>query len=121
MKYAVDRIEEEIAILESIKDGIKKLSHLSEQIYVRTPEPFSWLFFIYAKNQLVNYHFTSNPLDVIRKSNNSTIKKIIRLMFFFPEYYLICISAFFNSKSLKSKGISILFNIFLKHFFVLLN
>ncbi|MBW9353358.1 glycosyltransferase family 4 protein [Citrobacter sp. EC_71] len=92
-----------------IKDGIKKLSHLSEQIYVRTPEPFSWLFLIYAKNKLVNYHFTSNPLDVIRKSNNSTIKKIIRLMFFFPEYYLICISAFFNSAS--CNGPSVLKNI----------
>ena len=30
MKYAVDRIEEEIAILESIKDGIKKEVLLSE-------------------------------------------------------------------------------------------
>jgi hypothetical protein len=30
MKYAVDRIEEEIAILESIEDGIKKEVLLSE-------------------------------------------------------------------------------------------
>ncbi|WP_420065403.1 glycosyltransferase family 4 protein [Pectobacterium colocasium] len=92
----------------AIAGGIKELLNRTKFIYVRTPEPFSWLFFIFKnKHHVINYHFTSNPIDLIkRKYKNHFFKKIIILSIFYFEFYLICISAYFCRSS--SNGPSVI-------------
>ncbi|POE18285.1 glycosyltransferase family 4 protein [Pectobacterium odoriferum] len=77
--------------------GIKRLLATSRNIYVRTPEPFGWLFSILKnrKYHLINYHFTSNPIEVIRnKEGISKMKKKIMHAFFYPEYIANCFAAY---------------------------
>lgn len=90
-----------------IIDGIKKLSKVSNLIYVRTPEPFAWSFLFFTKGKVVNYHFASNPIDVIKKSNStSLLSRMLRVSVFYPEYLFICISA--SIKSVTCNGPSVL-------------
>ncbi|MCW2481847.1 glycosyltransferase family 4 protein [Candidatus Symbiopectobacterium sp. NZEC135] len=95
-----------IKYFKEIKNGIKELQAVSSFIYVRTPEPFSWLLMNH-KTTSVNYHFTSNPIQVIKNKKISKFKKVILLMLFYPEYLLTCFSAYFslcssNGDSVKS-------------------
>ncbi|MCL6327001.1 glycosyltransferase [Pectobacterium polaris] len=76
---------------------IKSLLELSDFIYVRTPEPFCWAFSIMkSKKHIVNYHFTSNPIEVIKNNDSiSFFKKKMMILIFYPEYMLYCIAAYF--------------------------
>ncbi|WP_080762784.1 glycosyltransferase family 4 protein [Pectobacterium brasiliense] len=81
----------------SILMGVRKLLSASKNIYVRTPEPFGWLFSVLKnkKYHLINYHFTSNPIEVIKnKEGMSEIKKKAMLALFYPEYLANCFSAY---------------------------
>ena len=72
--------------------GMKILVSKSDFIYVKTPEPFSWYFSFFKSNKKINYHFVSNPLEVILK-RKGFFKKTFTYLLFLPEYYLICIAA----------------------------
>ncbi|EKK4083222.1 glycosyltransferase family 4 protein [Cronobacter dublinensis] len=90
--------------------SLKKLARLSSRVYVRTPEPFSWLLIFFSKDKAVNYHFTSNPLQVIKNNaNGSLLKKLIRYCIFYPEFILTCIAAF--AKQCSCNGPSVLKNV----------
>lgn len=90
--------------------NIEKLARLCEKIYVRTPEPFSWLLIFFSKGKAVNYHFTSNPLQVIKNNKDvGLFKKLIRYCIFYPEFILTCIAAFV--KECSCNGPSVLKNV----------
>ncbi|WP_189645123.1 glycosyltransferase family 4 protein [Pectobacterium aquaticum] len=77
--------------------GVKRLLATSRNIYVRTPEPFGWLFSVLKNREyhLINYHFTSNPIEVIKnKEGVSKTKKRFMLAFFYPEYIANCFAAY---------------------------
>lgn len=78
----------------TIKKGIQELCSKVTHVYTRTPEPFSWLLGIYKKNTVINYHFTSNPIEIIRNEFKSNkIKALLKFAIFYPEYLAICFSA----------------------------
>lgn len=88
--------------------SIKNLTSKVDVVYVRTPEPFSWVFTFFKKDKIINYHFVSNPLEVLLKKKKS-LKKYLTYILFLPEYYLTCIAAYFNFTS--ANGPSVLLNI----------
>lgn len=90
--------------------GIKHLLSISDYIYLRTPEPFSWFAAILRKDQILNYHFTSNPMQVLKgRMKVNFLRNLFKIILFYPEYYLICISAYFNQCS--ANGNSVLDNV----------
>lgn len=81
--------------------GIKKLVKKSDFIYIRVPEPFSWLAAIiklFYKTRL-HYHYVSVPLDVIDSYKAPKIVKIIKKIIYLPEYYLSALASYFNNVS----------------------
>lgn len=90
-----------------ILSGIKKLTSLVNCVYIRTPEPFSWAFSLFRNKKNINYHFISNPLDVILKKKSR--KKYITYLAFLPEYYITCFAAYINNCS--CNGPSVLNNV----------
>ncbi|EGR0199564.1 glycosyltransferase family 4 protein [Vibrio alginolyticus] len=94
----------------SIWNGMKELLSVSDFVYLRTPEPFSWFAAILKKDQVLNYHFTSNPLEVLRgRMKDDFLKNLFKILIFYPEYFLISLSAYFNSCS--ANGSSVLKNV----------
>lgn len=88
-------------ILFSIYNLYKK----SDFIYIRVPEPFCWFFAFlnFFKNKKIHYHYVSFPIEVI--NSYTGIKKILKKILYYPEYYLTAIAAFFNKSScLGEKG-----------------
>lgn len=86
--------------------GIKKLVKMSDFIYIRVPEPFSWFATIiksFYKTKL-HYHYVSFPLDVMDSSKEIRIIKIVKKIIYLPEYYLTALAALFNSTSCLSKN-----------------
>ena len=81
----------------------KKILHVSKKadfFYIRTFEPFSWIFSLIKSNSIINYHFISNPFEAIWGNyNDSVIKKIVRSILFFPEFLFICVAAYFNQST----------------------
>lgn len=94
-----------------IYKGIKSLLSFSEFVYIRTPEPFSWLVLLFSRrNKIINFHYASNPLQVIiSNTKQNIILRYIKYSIFLPEFYLISIAAYFCSVS--SNGKSVLGNI----------
>lgn len=90
-----------------IARSLKELVNNNDFIYTRTPEPFSWLLAVYKKvsklDLTINYHFTSNPLELI--SRRKGLKNKILIFFFYPEYYTQCMAAYFNSCSTNGSSI----------------
>ncbi|EKS6533943.1 glycosyltransferase family 4 protein [Enterobacter hormaechei] len=83
-----------------ITKGVKELCNKAELIYIRTPEPLCWLFTLFKRNNIINHHFTSNPLEVILNQSSSTVlKKYVKYCMFLPEYYLSACSAYINNAS----------------------
>ncbi|MEZ9345019.1 glycosyltransferase [Vibrio cyclitrophicus] len=96
--------------ISSIWKGIKELLSSSDYLYIRTPEPFSWFAAILKKEQVLNYHFTSNPLEVLKgRMKDDYFSNILKIIVFYPEYILISISAYFNNCS--ANGSSVIKNI----------
>ncbi|GEM_PF-4919593 len=82
----------------SIAKTFWKVSSKLDFIYVRTPEPFSWLVRVFNRAGKVNYHFASNPLDVILRDDRLVkSKRYVKLTAFYPEYFLICLAAYFGT------------------------
>ncbi|HHQ4774354.1 TPA: glycosyltransferase family 4 protein [Aeromonas veronii] len=82
-----------------IYSGVKRAYDSAEFFYIRTPEPFSWLFGMhnFLGHKVMNYHVASNPLNVIwGDKQKSCLSRSIRYGFFLPEYFLIMFSAYFN-------------------------
>ncbi|MCP1601235.1 glycosyltransferase involved in cell wall biosynthesis [Aeromonas caviae] len=82
-----------------IYSGVKRAYGSAEFFYIRTPEPFSWLFGMHnlLGRKVINYHVASNPLNVIwGDKQKSYLSRAIRYGFFLPEYFFIMISAYFN-------------------------
>ncbi len=91
-----------------IVKAMKALFDSCSHIYVRTPEPLSWLFgiFNYRKTRVINYHFTSNPLQVLLCNNSiGFINRYSKLLVFLPEYMLTCLAARFNKCSANGDSI----------------
>ncbi|MBY3790483.1 glycosyltransferase family 4 protein [Photobacterium carnosum] len=101
----------------NISKGILKLISQSDFIYARTPEPFSWILGVLKKkHQVINYHFVSNPLQVIdADKKNNKIKWLFKRVLFMPEFYMICIASALNKST--ANGPSVICNIpfFLKN------
>lgn len=79
--------------------GIKKAYKAADFFYIRTPEPFSWLFGVLNLffHKTLNYHVASNPLEVIwSNKKNGFFKRVVKFSAFYPEYLAIMISAYFN-------------------------
>ncbi|PST85896.1 hypothetical protein C9I86_16810 [Photobacterium sp. NCIMB 13483] len=100
----------------AIKNGIKDLCNKADYIYIRTPEPFSWMFNLYKNKSKLNYHFTSNPIEVIKSGfRNAKVKTIAKLFLFYPEYYIICLSARLNQCSANGDSVINDLPLFLKN------
>jgi glycosyltransferase involved in cell wall biosynthesis len=94
----------------SIFRGCKKLLSHSEFIYIRTPEPFGWLFSVLKNKHVLNYHFTSNPLELIKMGmKDKLFLNLTRYFMFYPEFLLLCIAA--NMNKCTANGNSVLGNI----------
>lgn len=90
--------------------GIGILLQKSDVIYLRTPEPFGWFAALRKNNQILNYHFTSNPLELIKRrfrENFST--NLLKYILFYPEFLCICLAAKFNKCS--ANGPSVINNV----------
>lgn len=81
--------------------GMKALVEKTSSIYIKTPDPFCWLFaFFKKKGQSINYHFVSNPIEVIvNDDKRAKYAKLLRLCIYYPEFILTCLAASFNSVS----------------------
>ncbi|ELA8064157.1 glycosyltransferase [Vibrio parahaemolyticus] len=78
----------------------RRLNLSSDFIYVRTFEPFAWLFGILDKKSNLAYHIISNPISsIMTKKGELLLKKILKCVIFFPEYLLTLIVASRNSFS----------------------
>ncbi|MFV7759051.1 glycosyltransferase family 4 protein [Shewanella algae] len=78
-------------------------------IYVRTPEPFSWILPFLAPKIRINYHFTSNPFQVIFSQESPFFKKALKSILFYPEFKLITLAAWF--KECSANGSSVIRNV----------
>jgi len=95
----------------SIVKGFNLLINKCDFIYIRTPEPFSWIASL-LKNKTVtlNYHYSSNPIEVILNDDKKPyFIKLLKVLMFFPEFYLISFAAYFNNAS--ANGPSVIQNI----------
>jgi len=91
----------------TISRGIVRLVRRSDFVYIRTPEPFSWVAALVPKKKsILNYHYASNPMEVIfNDSRSSMARKFFRSLAFAPECFFISISAFFNKSSANGKSV----------------
>ncbi|WP_187268338.1 glycosyltransferase [Aeromonas hydrophila] len=94
----IGALKHSIKIVKAMKGLFDNCSH----IYVRTPEPLSWLFgvFNYKNTRSINYHFTSNPLQVLLCNNSiGWMRRYLKLLVFLPEYLFTCLAAKYNKCS----------------------
>ncbi|MFQ1907873.1 glycosyltransferase family 4 protein [Aeromonas veronii] len=85
-----------------IASCIKKAYRTAEFFYIRTPEPFAWLFGVWNVfgHKTLNYHVVSNPLEVIwSNKKNRFLNRVLKFSTFYPEYLAVMISAYFNKIS----------------------
>ncbi|MCG9559367.1 glycosyltransferase [Vibrio kanaloae] len=75
--------------------------------YIRSPEPFNWLFAIFLKNNThLVYHFMSNPIEAINNNqSDSSIVKIFKKFIYYPELLLTCFAGRRNKISCNGKGL----------------
>ncbi|GAB1440032.1 hypothetical protein MASR2M36_28140 [Providencia sp.] len=93
-----------------ITKSIKLLCKMTNRIYIKTPEPFCWFFVFFKKDKIINYHFVSNPLQVILNNKNKNfLSRISRFLLYLPEYILTCISAYLCNSS--ANGNSVINNV----------
>ncbi|ABA89039.1 glycosyltransferase [Syntrophotalea carbinolica DSM 2380] len=90
-----------------IYKSIKMLSTTFDIAYLRTPEPFSWLFHIYkGRNTKLVYHYASNPIEAIwGKINDGIFFKILKTILFLPEYLLTLYVAKKNTATCNGEGL----------------
>ena len=77
-----------------------------DDVFVRTPEPFSWFlsFFKHERHRIL-YYWASNPIELLRSQPKSPVRKFAKIAMFQIEYFLTCIaclrcSTFTNGKAL---------------------
>ncbi|MEY0133632.1 glycosyltransferase family 4 protein [Providencia rettgeri] len=93
-----------------ITKAIHQLCEAESKIYIKTPEPFCWYFAFFKKNKVINYHFVSNPIQVILNNKaKSIVIRLIRFFLYYPEYMLTCLAAYFCNSS--GNGYSVINNI----------
>ncbi|MDG4696933.1 glycosyltransferase [Providencia sp. CRE-3FA-0001] len=93
-----------------ITKAIHQLCEAENKIYIKTPEPFCWYFAFFKKNKIINYHFVSNPIQVILNNKaKSIVIRLIRFFLYYPEYMLTCLAAYFCNSS--GNGCSVINNI----------
>jgi glycosyltransferase involved in cell wall biosynthesis len=90
----------------SIVFGLKKLVQGSDFVYLRSPEPFSWLAPLFKRNGVIlNYHYASSPIEVMLSNEiDSRFKKLIKIAVFYPEYMMIAVAAYFNKASVNGQA-----------------
>lgn len=92
--------------------------------YIRTPEPYSWLFNIYKESTFtkLKYHFVSNPLEaILNKINDNKFKRYIKYFIYYPEFLLTCYAAKKNIVSSNGVGLFENLNRFLPKKTIILN
>lgn len=91
--------------------GLYSLVKQCDFIYLRTPEPFSWVAALFpTKNKIINYHYASNPIEVILSDTKSyKLTRFLKVFLFVPEFYFIAIAAYFNTAT--ANGPSVLKNV----------
>ncbi|MBM7454923.1 glycosyltransferase involved in cell wall biosynthesis [Oceanisphaera litoralis] len=96
-----------IFFLPWIIKGLFKLTRSCDFVYIRTPEPFSWLAgFFKKKKTILNYHYASNPIEVMLNDDRVTyFRKIIKVAIFYPEFIFISIAAYFNKATANGPSI----------------
>jgi glycosyltransferase involved in cell wall biosynthesis len=64
-------------------------------IYLRSPEPYSWLFWLFNRGQnTLVYHFASNPVEaILQKQSENIALRILKCCLFLPELLLISFAA----------------------------
>jgi glycosyltransferase involved in cell wall biosynthesis len=79
----------------TIINGIKKLYDKNDFLFIRVPDPFSWILMMLPKREkTIHYHFVSNPFEVIfGQKGVSIFKKIVRAALYYPEFLFCCFSA----------------------------
>lgn len=90
-----------IRFFSNIFRGVRKLSLSSDFVYIRSPEPFAWLFaLMQPKGCTLHYHFVSNPLEVLIAQRSSLfLVRLAKLIIYYPEYLLNAIAAYFTRSS----------------------
>lgn len=92
-----------------IYKSIRNISKLKKNafFYIRTPEPFSWLFSVFSrKDSKLLFHFASNPLEAIaNKVDDPAPVRALKLLVYFPEFISTCIAARANIVSCNGKGL----------------
>ncbi len=75
--------------------GLITLQKQADFLFIRVPDPFSWLYLFYKKNnKTIHYHFVSNPFEVIfGQYRVSRFKKIFKSALYFPEFFLCCLAS----------------------------
>lgn len=77
--------------------------------YIRSPEPFSWLFHFYCKkntNVSLIYHYMSNPIEAIfNKVSDHYLTRLAKFIFYFPDFYFTSLVAKKNFVSCNGLGL----------------
>lgn len=84
-----------------ITNGLYRLIKKSNFIYIRVPEPFSWMagvLNIFSKTKL-HYHYVSSPIDVIKAYKINKFIKYLKIAIYLPEYYMTVSAAYCNAVS----------------------
>lgn len=82
-----------------------KLKHKKfDTVYSRFPSPFGWLQKIFFKGNRV-VHFVGDPIDTLIKNPNiNFVNKLIKIIFFLPEYLLFIWACFGKNVKVFSNG-----------------
>lgn len=75
-----------------------------DTVYSRFPSPFGWLQKIFFKSNRV-VHFVGDPIDTLLKNPHiNFFNKVIKIIFFLPEYFLFLWSAYGKKVKVFSNG-----------------
>lgn len=82
-------------------------SQHSAHFYIRSPEPFSWLFALFRRNEnSLVYHFMSNPVEAILNNKSDLFfVRYAKLFLYIPELVLNILAGRVNKLSCNGIGL----------------
>ena len=76
-----------------------------DMVYVRCPDPIAWLVIMRAsKHTRVTAHFVGDSLDATWKSDSNLLIKVIKSLFYLPDYFLLMVSCKFYTDRVYTNG-----------------
>ncbi|TVV42218.1 glycosyltransferase family 4 protein [Thalassolituus sp. C2-1] len=83
------------------------VSHYDSHFYIRSPEPFSWLFALFRRNNnTLVYHFMSNPVEaILNNKSDMIILRYTKFFLYLPEFFLNIIAGRINKLSCNGIGL----------------